>query len=724
MTFPTILVSCTALACALLAAAVMLRAKRSASTVTLAAGLVLLALEAVFQGPVMHGATGADPLQWFRMRALTSLLAANGWLLFIMLYPDRAFSGLSLASRLSLAGPLLLVVIIALSGPTSFFADAYCSETGPECLLILGSLGYFLHLALLLTSVAILVLAERTLRSTIGRTRWKVKLMVFGLGIVFAVRVFTSSQTLLYFAVDTRLAMVDALGSLAGCALMAVSLGRGSLTRLELYPSHAVLHRSLTLLVSGVYLLAVGLIPRLLDAFDTWTILAANAVLFIAGLVGFALLLLSDRFNLRVKRFISRNFKRPRYDYRKIWSETAALTGTVLRPDDLAQPLARLICGNLDLLTVAVWLREPPGEDLLLAASTESATPRGLRLSSHPDWSRHMVHEGLHQSPVDFLAGEALWINAFREANGPAMKTARIRFGIPMVSGEELIGLITLDDRVAETPLEVEDLDLLHAMAEHAAASFHNLLLLDQLRKARELELFQTLSAFFVHDLKNVASKLSLTMQNFSLHHDDPEFREDALRVISESVQKINGLCQGLSALKERPAPRLELTDIKALVEAAARSLNGCTRGETALELAETGNALVDQEQMTSIVTNLILNASDAIDDRGRITVSTRREQGWAVIAVEDNGKGMGKDFLEKQLFQPFKTTKSKGLGIGLYQCKTIAEAHGGRIEVESEEGVGTVVRVYVPLKNWKARACNAKARRTQRKTQKRELEK
>ena len=700
MRLPIIVISSAAIACAVLAAGVMLRGRRSASTFALAAGLVLLALEAAFQGLAMHGAGGADALQWFHIRALTSLLAANGWLAFVMLYPDRSFSSLSIASRLSLPVPLLLVIIAAFSSPTSFFANAYCSETTTDCLLILGTLGYFLHLALLLTSVAILVLAERTLRSTIGRTRWKVKLMVFGLGIVFAVKVFTSSQTLLYSAADTRFAMVDALGALAGCALMAVSLGRGSLTRLELYPSHAVLHRSLALLVSGIYLLAVGLIPRLFSSFDTWTILAANAALFIAGLAGFALLLLSDRFNLRVKRFISRNFKRPRYDYRKIWSETAALTGTVLQPEDLAPPLARLICGNLDLLTVAVWLRDPPGEDLLLAASTESAAPRGMRLSSRSDWNRQMVHEALDQSHLDFHVGEAPWITSFREANAPAVETARIRFGIPMVSGEELIGLITLDDRVAKAPLEVEDLDLLHAMAEHAAASFHNLMLLDHLRKARELELFQTLSAFFVHDLKNVASKLSLTMQNFAVHHEDPEFREDALRVISESVDKINGLCQGLSMLKERPELQPELTDLKALVEAAARSLDGCTRGEMVLRLEETGNAYTDREQMSSVLTNLILNASEAIGEDGRITVATRKEKGWAVISIEDNGKGMGKDFMENQLFKPFKTTKSKGLGIGLYQCKTVVEAHGGRIEVESEEGVGTTVRVHLPLKS------------------------
>ena len=67
-------------------------------------------------------------------------------------------------------------------------------------------------------------------------------------------------------------------------------------------------------------------------------------------------------------------------------------------------------------------------------------------------------------------------------------------------------------------------------------------------------------------------------------------------------------------------------------------------------------------------------------------------------ITVSDNGRGMSEEFIEKHLFKPFYTTKWKGLGIGLYQCKSIVEAHGGSINVNSKEGVGTDFTVYLPL--------------------------
>src|SRR5262249_49482650 len=92
-----------------------------------------------------------------------------------------------------------------------------------------------------------------------------------------------------------------------------------------------------------------------------------------------------------------------------------------------------------------------------------------------------------------------------------------------------------------------------------------------------------------------------------------------------------------------------------------------------------------------------ILNANEASPDE-LIELRTSFESGRVVITVSDNGKGIPKDFLEKELFQPFHTTKGDGLGIGLFQCKKIIEAHEGTISVESKEGQGTIVRIVMQL--------------------------
>jgi putative PEP-CTERM system histidine kinase len=219
----------------------------------------------------------------------------------------------------------------------------------------------------------------------------------------------------------------------------------------------------------------------------------------------------------------------------------------------------------------------------------------------------------------------------------------------------------------------------------------------EQMRRAKEMEAFQTMSAFFVHDLKNLASKLSLTMQNLPIHFDNPEFRGDALRAISDSVAKINNMCSGLSILRQKIVLQTAETDLNGLVTNTLNTLNGC-KVSIKQDLNPLPKFLMDSEQIQKVLTNLILNANEAIRNGGEIRVATEQKDRWIILSVSDNGCGISKEFVENSLFHPFKTTKKQGMGIGLFHSKMIVEAHHGRIEVESEEGKGTTFRVFLPL--------------------------
>jgi len=100
------------------------------------------------------------------------------------------------------------------------------------------------------------------------------------------------------------------------------------------------------------------------------------------------------------------------------------------------------------------------------------------------------------------------------------------------------------------------------------------------------------------------------------------------------------------------------------------------------------------------VVTNLLLNACDAVGPKGRVTVRTDHHDDWVALSVADNGCGMSLAFLRDSLFRPFRTTKKKGLGIGMFQSKMIIEAHRGSIQVKSEVGIGTTFRVTLPVKS------------------------
>jgi putative PEP-CTERM system histidine kinase len=235
-------------------------------------------------------------------------------------------------------------------------------------------------------------------------------------------------------------------------------------------------------------------------------------------------------------------------------------------------------------------------------------------------------------------------------------------------------------------------------MADQAAASLLNLQLSQRLLRAKEIEAFQTVSTFFIHDLKNLAAKLSLMIQNLPIHYDNPAFRDDMLQVISKSVGKMNAMCSRLTLLTTHVDLNLVETDFNHLIDSSLIELDGIGAAAVTRELRPLPRMRADAEQLRKVLRNLLLNAIEAVGADGEICVTTEHRGRWVVLTVRDNGCGMSSEFLTRSLFEPFQTTKSQGLGIGMFHSKMIVEAHHGRIEADSVAGQGSTFRVWLPL--------------------------
>jgi putative PEP-CTERM system histidine kinase len=277
-------------------------------------------------------------------------------------------------------------------------------------------------------------------------------------------------------------------------------------------------------------------------------------------------------------------------------------------------------------------------------------------------------------------------------------ETGGSRVCVPLMGGGNLLGVITLGDRVGGVFFSMQDFDLLRCVGDQIAAGLLNVQLSQKLLQAKELEAFQTMSAFFVHDLKNTASTLNLMLQNLPIHFDTPDFRQDALRGMAKTCEHINDLISRLSLLRHDLQIKPIESDLNDVVSRVLADWNGVTGMMVIKNLRPCPSVLLDKEQITKVVTNLVINASEAISKSGEIRIETSQNNGWAVLLVADNGCGMTPEFMNRALFRPFQTTKKKGLGIGMFQSKMIVEAHGGRIEVESEESKGTSFRVLLPI--------------------------
>jgi putative PEP-CTERM system histidine kinase len=474
---------------------------------------------------------------------------------------------------------------------------------------------------------------------------------------------------------------------------------RSRLIEVDVYPSQTVLFYSVSLLLAGLYLLIVGILAKIVPLVGGAGAFPLTAFLVLVSLVLLSMLYWSDRYRQRIKQMVSRHFRRPFFDYRQLWTTFTRRTASLMNEGDLCREATQWVSEVFHALSVTLWLTENTRQTLLFGASTSLTKTAADSMTSADGQLGPFLQELRRKTdPFDPDRTQGDWMDPFKKWNPDFFKPGGGRMGVPLVAGGELLGLMTLSDRVGGAPFSLEDFDLLKCIGDQVAANLLNIQLSGRLLQAKEMESFQNMSAFFVHDLKNTAATLSLMLENLRVHFEDPAFRADALRAVSQSVKHLDELIHRLNLLRQELKVTPALTDLNQVVNAAWTGLEGVAQIQLVKSLEPLPLVPVDAAQIQKVVVNLLLNARDALRGRGEIRIETALRPGWAVILVADNGCGMSPDFLARQLFRPFQTTKKNGIGIGMFHSKTIVEAHRGRIEVESAPGRGTTFRVLLPL--------------------------
>jgi putative PEP-CTERM system histidine kinase len=663
-------------------------------------GMILLAADGSLALLMSRTAVFQDALQLEGIRLGVECALPAVWLTFSLGYSRgnarrflRGWKGVLIAASLLPLAP-------AFGFEHLFAVDPRALEMGLQPPLQLAWLGRGVHLVLLVAAVLVLMNLERTYTAAVGTLRWRIKFVIIGLGLIFAARVYTSSQALLYSAAGLGLAAFNAGALIMGCLLISISFFRSSLSAVEVYPSLAVLEKSVTVLLAGAYLFVIGVLAKLMIYLGGDTTLPVQALFVLFALIGLGLLLASDRARFVVRRFVSRHFDRPFYDYRALWRTFNERTSSIVDEVAYARELANLISDSVQTLSVSVWLEQPGSGRMALAASTslpqsDSVNSSGID-SCLDDATRYLAK---HPEPFALEDSRETWVEELKKQNPDIFGKGGKRICIPLLGKGQLLGMLIIGDRVNGIPFSVEDFELFKSLGSQAASGLLNLQLTRQLLQAREMEAFQTMSAFFVHDLKNTASTLSLMLRNLPTHFEDPAFREDAFRAIGKSVERINDLIGRMTLLRQRLELQPIESDLNAVVTEALDSLKGVTGDGLVRSLTPLPKVLIDPAQIQKVVVNLLLNARDATGNAGEIRVETGHDDGWAALSVSDHGCGMSQEFVARSLFRPFQTTKKKGVGIGLFHSKMIVDAHRGRIEVKSDVGKGTTFRVLLPLK-------------------------
>jgi putative PEP-CTERM system histidine kinase len=467
-----------------------------------------------------------------------------------------------------------------------------------------------------------------------------------------------------------------------GVSLMLFSrICRGMPTGLQV--SKTLAYRSIVIAAVGIYLIGLGLAGegmRYLGASSQRLFFAAIALL---GGIALCAVLLSETLRRKARVFLHKNFYKAKYDYRKHWVDFTQALSTARDEPALHLAILGSYCDAFSIRGAALFLREGEGGDFRCAAVHELSPIDDMR----------------KDSPLVAYLEQHRWVYCREERpevlsdSHAVFQHQAIRFGVPLLFEETLAGFILLGPPIDPDELFIyEDFDLMKVMARQATSALLNLKFAEQLSTAREMAAIGKVSAFVMHDLKNSVSNLALVVENARNYMDDPEFQKDMLETLDNSVQRMKGLIERLKNFEKKTRLELVSCELSTLVAA------------TVAEVPKAGitvaggpvNCLVDRSEVAKVVQNLLLNALDATAGNGPVHLEVG-SNGMAFIRCRDQGCGMSAEFIRERLFKPFATTKKKGFGIGLYQCRQVVEAHGGRIEVKSAVGEGTEFTVWLP---------------------------
>jgi putative PEP-CTERM system histidine kinase len=680
----------------LLALASLPGGKRSPARWCFLLGMAALGLESVFTGLRVRATTGEEVIYWLEREFVVKSFLPGVWLCFSLTYSRSNYREFLNRWRVPLALIVVVPVVLVLGLQDQLVSlETYQDGWG----LRFGATAEVLDVVLLLAFVMILMNLEQTFRSAVGTMRWRIKFVVVALALIFGARLYVRIQAILFPGSDFALWSIESSALLIGCLFLTVAYGRTRLAEIDVYPSLAVVRSSLTILIVGGYLLVVGVLAQVVQRVGGGEVFQLQAVVVLLGMAGLAVLLLSDRARQSLRAFVARHFSKAQHDSVRIWTMCSQRLSDVTQRAAVCEVAAKLISETFDVLSVTIWLVDEERQRLVVGASTARQASRpdgGITL----DAASNAVVHGLRafSSPFDLDTMNDEWAEELRQLNPATFTNGGNRLCVPLRAGERSLGVVVLADRINGGLYTVEELELVKCVADQIASVLLNNLLASEVAQARELEAFRTMSVFFVHDLKNAAASLNLMLKNLPVHFNNPAFRDDALRAIDNTARRIDDMIARLSTLRERPNLAPTKVDLNHIVSEALAKMDGMPDVQLTRELHPLPRILADREQIQNVVTNLVLNARDALGNDGRIQVRTEQREGRVLLSVSDNGPGMSPAFMKDSLFRPFQSTKKMGLGIGLFQSRAVVQAHGGAIHVQSEVGSGTTFLVSLPV--------------------------
>lgn len=562
--------------------------------------------------------------------------------------------------------------------------------------ITLSSWGQIPYLYIVIGMALGLAQLEVVLRASREPFRHKLKFIVIGLGGLAGYQIYQASQLLLVPVWQDEHVIVSGVVTAMALGLTGYGLGRSRLTKIlvRAYVSPQALLGSVTFVVIGLYLLTAGAAGAWLRETNQPLGVGLSVVVVFGAIVGLVIAAFSKTVRAEFRRFVTRNFYRSKYDYRAQWLRVTEAFQQAADKDAIMDCLLDVLIKTFPTTHVSIWaFREADRRFCRVRSMTGEAEPEPIE-RSHPiikELEKHDDAVRMETSATEAPDSRLITVDPIR-SSGAALC-------FPIHAHGQVIAFIALGSPLHGEPYGTDDEDLLRGIAHHVEMLLSHASLVEERRASVELEALHRFSVFCLHDLKNLAARLSLVVQNAQRHGSNPTFQESAMRTVADTADKMATLMSKLSQKSIKPGfvDSPEPVDLSRLIYDIVEPL----RGEPSLGLQvidhTTSLVMAVREQIRQVLLNVVLNAKQAITQHGEISIGLREGDGCATVTVKDTGRGIPPAMLET-LFKPSRSSRPGGLGVGLYQCKQIVEAHRGTIHIRSEAGKGTEVTIELPL--------------------------
>lgn len=615
---------------------------------------------------------------------ILEMLRSAGWSIFLIAligpFQQKTASGFFPKIRLSIIA--IALIYLLLIGHTLFFSHSDSLVSGIPSPTLTGSVG-----SVIIAIIGIL-LVEQFYRNTPVEKRWGIKFICLGIGAIFIYDFYLYSDALLFRHINPDLWNARGIINTLVVPFIAISAARNPHWAVGISVSRQVIFYSATMFGTAAYLLIMaGAGYYLRFSGGSWGIVLQMSFLFgaILLLIG---ILFSGTIRSWLRVFISKHFYSYNYDYREEW-----LRFTATLSENKGELKGRVIQSLAQLLESpggSIWIRHESGQylpahhlNMPAVKETENSDSALCAFLEKKEWVIDLNEYHKNPKLYDPLIVPE-WLHDLPD----------IRFIVPLMLHDKLFGFVALIKPRSTIKFDWEIHDLLKIAGKQAASYLAQEEASRALMIARQFESFNRMSTFVVHDLKNLIFQLSLLMSNAEKHKNNPEFQEDMVQTVNLSIGKMKRLLEKLS--NSNTQDQNDLLSLNRLLEKIINSKSIFEPRPVFETPSEELFVSADKTRLTRVISHIVQNAIEATPKTGSVTIRLYGKETQAVIEVADTGHGMSEEFVQNRLFKPFESTKSAGMGIGVFESREYIQELGGKLEVNTQVKAGTTFTIHL----------------------------